>query len=137
MGLILAALGCCFLRTRRLWNDDPVQLASAASPTGLAASLSRPAIWANVALFLVYTGVEAMAGQWAYSLFTEGRGMAPALAGMAVSGYWGSLTLGRVASGAASRIPAARLLRGALVLAPAWAFLIVAARGPATDVMAL
>jgi fucose permease len=137
LALILAALGCGFFRTRGLWDDHDPPAASTASHVRLGASLRRPAVWANVSLFLFYTGVEAMAGQWAFSLFTEGRGMPPVMAGMAVSGYWVSLTLGRVASGAIARIPPALLLRGSLAVAPVWTLILASALGAIPDLVSL
>jgi fucose permease len=71
-----------------------------------------PAVWLSVLLFLVYTGIETTGGQWAYSLFVEGRGVAAQVAGLAVSAYWGALALGRVLGGiVADRIAPATLTR--------------------------
>ena len=44
-------------------------------------ALREPRVRANALLFFLYTGAEASAGQWAFSLLTESRGMAPAAAG--------------------------------------------------------
>jgi fucose permease len=52
-----------------------------------------------MAVFLVYTGIEAAAGIWSYTLFTESRAVPPMKAGAWVSIYWGSLTVGRLLSG--------------------------------------
>jgi fucose permease len=71
-----------------------------------------PAVWLTIVLFLVYTGIETTAGQWAYTLFVEGRGVAAQAAGLVVSAYWGGLALGRVLSGlVANRIAPATLTR--------------------------
>ena len=59
------------------------------------ATLSRPIVWANIAIFFCYAGIEVTAGNWSYSLFTEARGIAVAVAGFWASLYWGSFTLGR------------------------------------------
>jgi fucose permease len=100
--------------------------------------LREPFLRANVVLFFFYTGVEAMAGQWAFSLFTEGRGFSPESAGASVSAYWASLTLGRIVSGAfAHRVSPAFLLRASVALVPLFAFLVAAARGPASAFAAL
>ena len=58
---------------------------------------TAPAVWLSVLLFLLYTGVETAAGQWAYTLFVEGRGVATQAAGFAVSAYWAALARGPVA----------------------------------------
>jgi fucose permease len=135
LGLVIGALGVAFHRTRTLWEaGDEGPSAWAEAP--LARSLTEPFLQANAALFFVYTGVEAMAGQWAYSLFTEGRGFSHEWAGFSVSAYWGSLTLGRVVSGTL-RWPPSRLLRGAVLFVPVFAFLVAAAPGPAFGCAAL
>ena len=53
-----------------------------------------PAVWLSIFLFLVYTGIETAAGQWAYTLFVEGRGISAQAAGLGVSAYWGGLAVG-------------------------------------------
>lgn len=58
-----------------------------------------PVMLAALAAFALYTGVEVTAGEWSFSLFTEGRGMAIETAGYLVSGYWAALTVGRIAMG--------------------------------------
>ena len=66
----------------------------------------------SIAVFFLYTGIEAAAGVWAYSLFTEARAVPMMTAGTWVSVYWGGLTLGRLFAGVAvGFVPANRLLR--------------------------
>ena len=55
--------------------------------------------WVGIALFFLYTGIEVAAGQWAFSLFTEARGLPAVTAGLWVGVYWGSLTVGRLVFG--------------------------------------
>jgi fucose permease len=62
-------------------------------------TLALPAVWLSLLLFFTFTGMEATAGQWTYTLFTEGRGISPALAGTWVSVFWASMTVGRVVFG--------------------------------------
>jgi len=70
----------------------------------------------SMAVFFVYTGVEGAAGTWAYSLFTEARGLPMHTAGMWVSVYWASLTAGRLLSGlVVSAVSVDRLLRGCML----------------------
>jgi fucose permease len=65
-----------------------------------------------MAVFFVYTGLEAAAGTWVYSLFTEARRVPTMTAGMWVSIYWGSLTAGRLLAGVVMpSVSVARLLR--------------------------
>jgi fucose permease len=109
-----------------------------ASSVGLVATVGRPRVWLNISLFFVYTGLEVTAGQWAYSLFTEGRGFSPALVGTWIGCYWASLTAGRVVSGAVvSRVSASALLRLATLGAPVAALLVWSGAGPVTSFMGL
>ncbi len=96
-------LAFCFALTRRRWSDESADRenpAPASSPSASAiATLRLPVVWLSVAVFFVYTGVEAAAGAWAYTLFTEARGVSMMAAGPWVSVYWGALTVGRLLSG--------------------------------------
>jgi fucose permease len=63
-------------------------------------------------VFFVYTGVEAAAGTWAFSLFHEARAIPMPTAGRWVSVYWGSLTVGRLLAGVVvHRMPVSMFLR--------------------------
>jgi fucose permease len=137
VALVLAGLTVCFALTVRRWAAVPPRealappgtapaaapsggaLPQAGPPAGALAALRRRPVQLNAALFLVYAGLEATAGQWSYSLLTESRGLAMGTAGAAVATYWGGLTAGRVLSGALARRHAPDgLLRAALVAAP-------------------
>jgi fucose permease len=84
-----------------------------------------PAVWLSVLLFLVYTGIETTAGQWAYSLFVEGRGIPAQAAGLGISAYWGALAGGRLLAGVvANRIAPATLIRWSMAGMVAGAVLI-------------
>jgi fucose permease len=69
-------------------------------------SARRPSIGDNglllalsIAVFLVYAGIAAGTGAWAFSLLTEGRGISNGIAGVAVAAYWGGMTAARMALG--------------------------------------
>lgn len=128
LGVALAGMTVAFVRTRRLWKMPPSAAEPGEPPTAprpLITTLRRPLVWFNVALFFLYTGIEVVAGQWTYSLFTEGRGIAPETAGLWAAGYWGALTLGRLAfGGLADRYPPATLLRVGIAGAPFAALLL-------------
>ena len=105
--------------------------AHAASPpsSSLREALAEPRVRRNVTAFFVYAGIEASAGQWAYTLLTEGRGVAPATAGVAASCYWGSIFAGRLAFGAlAHHVAPSTLLRGSMAAAPLAALLVTVSR---------
>lgn len=103
VGLGQLALAGCFGRTRRLWSTPASEHGTTRpSPPAQASSWSTlrlPGAWLSMAVFFVYTGIEAAAGTWIYSVLTEMRGMPAMTAGAWVSAYWGSLTAGRLASG--------------------------------------
>ncbi len=112
VGCAQLGLALAFGLTRQRWaahsrsEAHPVR-----SSVGLGATMARPLVWLSALLFLLYTGLEVSAGQWAYSLFTLGRGVAPTTAGHWVALYWGGLSVGRLVAGAvAGRFTAQRLL---------------------------
>ncbi|MEV4771400.1 MFS transporter [Micromonospora humida] len=91
---------------------------SAGGPAGvrIADTLRLPAVWFGALAFAVYVAIEVSAGLYAFLLLTEGRGVSAEAAGVAVSGYWGSLFVGRVVQGlVAERLGTARVLRGSLL----------------------
>jgi fucose permease len=139
LAAILSVLALGFQSTRRLWEADGNGTSAAEAPeAALAESLRRPIVRASVVLFFVYTGVETTAGQWAYTLFTESRGMAAGLAGVAVGIYWGSLTLGRLVFGAlAHRVAPATLLRICIALLPLGTLGVASARAAFPEIASL
>jgi fucose permease len=129
VGVWQLILAICFALTRARWNADqvieedkaalpaqtlPAQTLSAqtlsAQTLTTGSTLRLPVAWISIAVFFIYTGIEAAAGTWAYSLFTESRGVSVAKAGMWVSIYWGNLTLGRVLSGLVTGLVTVSLL---------------------------
>ncbi len=79
-------------------------------------TLRSPLIWLSILMFLIYAGIEALPGQWGYSLFTEVRGMNAETAGFWVSFYWASFTIGRLFFGAIMpRLSPIRLQRGCII----------------------
>lgn len=123
---IQLALAICFVLSRRLWDG---QAASAATTphagAALAATLRLPLVWLGVVFFFVYTGLEVGTGNWIYTLLTESRGVAAALAGAWASLYWASLTLGRIVFGfAVQRIAPNTLLRWCMAAVVLGALLI-------------
>jgi fucose permease len=115
VGVWQLLLAICFGLTRRWWPKDSVseQLPSSSiARTPNVSTLKLPVMWLSLAVFFLYTGIEAAAGIWAYSLFTESRAVPMMTAGTWVSIYWGALTVGRLLAGAAVRfVSANRLLR--------------------------
>ncbi|OJT24582.1 MFS transporter [Archangium sp. Cb G35] len=136
IGGALALLAVAFTGMRRQWDARPGSSpptaeapapVDATSPTVTArATLRRPRVWLQIAIFFLYSGVEVTAGQWSYTVLTEARGLGTAVAGTWVSLYWAGLLAGRIVLGfVVERVGPVRLLRlgtagtvvGALLLA--------------------
>jgi fucose permease len=103
-GLILLLLAAFFYLTLKDWRNTTPNTGSHThdidAPMRL--TLSQPVLWLSVLLFAVFCGMEVGAGDWSYTLFTEGRGIAPDAAGLWVAVYWGSFTVGRILFGLVS-----------------------------------
>ena len=94
-------------------------------------ALADPLIRLQIGLFFLYTGLEATAGQWSFTLLTEGRGVDVAQAGIWVSAYWAFLTIGRIAFGVlVDWIPMTRLVRLSMITAVFGAILLASGGGP-------
>jgi fucose permease len=85
----------------------------------------QPVALLCMALFFVYVGLEAASGQWSFSLFTLSRGTPVGIAGVLVSAYWASLTVGRILFGVlVSHVSSERLLRVCMLVTVVAAALI-------------
>lgn len=134
VGLAQLSLALAFFLTIAMWQQPaPGSAQAAAEPerlltdyqTPLGSTLRRPAVWASLLLFFLYTGIELTLGAWAYTLLTESRGVAPAAAGLWAGSYWATFTVGRVLAGLfARRVGLHRLTAGAMLLALAGALLV-------------
>jgi fucose permease len=123
--LLFGMVTVLFVVTRGRWRLASGSASSAKAriaPVG--ETLRLPLVWLGIALFLACTGLEVSAGQWSFSLLTESRHLAPEIAGLWVSVYWGSFTIGRLFFGAAVHwIRPVVLLRGCMagaLLGAAW-----------------
>jgi fucose permease len=139
---LLLAISLCFLLTQQLWSDDgPAGATAGASDAASitrAHAMRRPLVWMHAGLFFWYSGIEATASQWAYSLLTEGRGMSPRLAGASASIFWIALTAGRIGFGQlAARVTPDAILRATLLGCPLAAVLLWLDVSPAVNVAAL
>jgi len=115
VGSVLGTLSLLFLMTRSKWGTAK---SSEDHPHGAVSSwsaLSNLNVLFSMAVFFLNTGLEATFSQWTYTVLTESRSVAPAVAGVAVGLFWGFLGLGRVVFGlVAERIGIDRLLRFSL-----------------------
>jgi fucose permease len=124
----LAILSAGFALTLGRWELPAVAGARSAprAAARLSDALRDPRVRGNAFVFFLYAGTESSAGQWAFTLLAESRGMAPAAAGLAATAYWGSIFAGRLAFGAAARHVAPATLRRLGVAAAPVAALVVA-----------
>lgn len=97
LSLALGLLASTFVATRRRWTM-PAEAADGARGS-LSGALRLPRVWLQVAIFFLYTGLEASAGQWAFTVLREARGFALETAGTWTAAYWGSIAAGRVVFG--------------------------------------
>jgi fucose permease len=82
----------------------------------LAGALRLRVVWVAAFFLLMYVGIEVSLGFWGFSFLTEERHEAKDLAGLAISGYWLGLTIGRVTLGkVAERLGNRRLIELCLV----------------------
>jgi len=113
VALVLAALTAGFLATRRRWAEGAPPAAARGS---LGAVLRHGVARRQLAIFFLYTGLEAGTGQWAATVLTEARGATPAQGALAATVFFAALTGGRIGLGfVVDRIGPDRLLR---LLAP-------------------
>lgn len=126
VGTAQLLLAACFAWTRKQWQTHSDSAEAVPTPSApMIRTLALPSAWLSILLFLLYAGIEFSAGQWLYSLLTEARGMLPALAGIWVSVYWGSLTIGRLLSGiVVAHITVRTLLRLCMIAAGVGAVLL-------------
>lgn len=123
VGVTLAVLVLAFAAARKLWDarpsaprvvmDAPGGVGPMAEPpVGTLTALRSGRVWLQIAIFFLYTGIEVSAGQWSYTLLTEGRGMGATAAGTWVAVYWGGLLAGRLVLGfAVERVGQVKMLR--------------------------
>lgn len=129
--------------TRGLWqipasliepiSDSPEPRAKATARQ----TLMLPPVWLGIAVFFFYTGVELTAGNWAFSIFTEARGVSLAVAGFWTSAFWATFTAGRIFFGFVTVNSLANLLRGCLLGALAGAILLAWAPVPLVGFLGL
>jgi fucose permease len=73
-----------------------------------------PALAVLLSVFGIYCGIEVVTANWAASFLQDHRGTTSKVAGLAVSGFWAGMTLGRFALGLVRTTPN-RMMAGAAV----------------------
>ncbi len=124
VGGLLIALTLACLATRQRW--DAAAPTPPEAPVSPLSALRDQRVRLQIAVFFVYTGVEAGAGQWAATILAA-RGAGPAEAAAAATVFWGGLAAGRIGLGfVVDRVGPDRLLRLAMpVMVAAAALLFV------------
>jgi fucose permease len=130
VGTAQVLLALCFALTASLWRNGGTERVEGERKltdyrTPMRETLREPRAWLSILLFFLYTGMEVILGNWAYSLLTESRGIAPQAAGFWTGSYWFTFTIGRVLAGLyANRIGGRKLVAGSLLLALIGALLL-------------
>lgn len=105
---------------------------------GLFQTLKKGNTWIGLLEFFIYTGCEVTLGIWAFSLLTEGRGVAPALAGLIAGSFWGFFAIGRILAGLlAYKMNMSKLVMMALVMALTGAVLLAVNHSPTLSLIAV
>jgi fucose permease len=124
VGAVQLTLAACFALTSSLWQrrDDPIESEKSQRLTDyntpFLETLRQPPVWLSILFFFLYTGIEAILGNWAYTLLTESRGILPQVAGLWTGSYWATFTMGRVLAGLyTKRIGVHALIRISLLAA--------------------
>lgn len=131
-----------FFATQKWWGDGGHQQVATGEEegggkAGLMESLKRGAVWGQMALFFVYCGIEVAAGQWLFTLLTEGRGHGTWISGTSVTAYWGLFTAGRFVMGVATmRLATGTILRMAMLCGPVCIGVLWAGVSAAVDLVA-
>lgn len=112
----LFAVGLAFVFTRRAWGSERAPAPDQTSrPASAWSVLEQRAGRLQLSMFLIYGGLEISAGQWTYTVLTQGRAVDAVRAGEFVTAYWSCLFAGRVLLGfVVRRAGNVRLLRVAV-----------------------
>jgi fucose permease len=109
-----------------------------ASRPGLLQTLKKGSTWIGLLQFFIYTGCEVTLGIWAFSLLTEGRGVAPGMAGLIAGSFWGFFAIGRILGGLlAYKINMSKLVMVALFMALTGAGLLAWNQSPTFSLIAV
>ncbi len=120
VGALQVGMALVVALTRKQWRTTTqsaeVESAPPIKPASALNTLRRPMVWLGIILLFTAAGIEWVAGQWAYTLLAEGRGVAEDVAGLWTSIYWGSFTIARILAGVVvARIGSIALLRTSMV----------------------
>jgi fucose permease len=100
--VITLLVGLALLAPSVRWPGDlaPARAEDAGQRRGVAPRLDWTVVLVSLSLFAVFVGIEATAGQWTATFLEQARGFDRRLAGLAVSGFFAGVTVGRIGLGA-------------------------------------
>lgn len=90
---VTVAAGALAYRTRNHWPPDQERHELTMSPE----PIDRRAVLLSLGLFVCFVGIEVSTGQWAHTYLTDHRGVGDRFAALGVAGFWGGITIGRLA----------------------------------------
>ncbi len=146
VGAFQLLLALVFVFSRSLWPKHTQESAQSTDETvklhgsrpGLLQTLKKGSTLIGLLQFFIYTGCEVTLGIWAFSLLTEGRGVAPGLAGLIAGSFWGFFTVGRILAGLlAYKVNMRKLVLVALLVALAGAVLLAWNQSPTSSLIAV
>jgi fucose permease len=100
--LVTVAAGAAVASPAVRWPDGLVErepFAVSRAPARRSHGPERAAVLLSLALFFLFVGVEATAGQWTATFLEQSRGLDRWSAGIAVSGFFAGVTVGRLLLG--------------------------------------
>lgn len=127
--IAFALVGGLFVLTRHWWQ--PLQTHEEKHQTSAVSTFRLPIVWIGIVLFVMYSGMEATAGNWGVGLF-ESREMALVTANNWITAYWLSFTVGRIFFGIIiTRLNPVTTIRLCLLLVLVGAAMLAASVSPA------
>lgn len=118
MTLVMVVMTAGFFVTLKRWRTDStlVEDDQLEAPP-IFNTLRQPAVVVGIFLFVAFTGIESVAGNWSFTLLNESRSIDEFIAGQWASFYWWSFTLGRIVFGTfANRLPTMTAIRVCIAL---------------------
>lgn len=115
VSLAMLIMMTLFLFTQGLWatsKDGRPREIQQQERVRVGQLFGKPIVWLHVLLFFFYTGLEALLGQWGYTLLTQSRSISEGWAAFWVSTYFFGIGLGRIISGfVVARVGLNRMIR--------------------------
>lgn len=124
---LMAAMGLAVLIFFSLSQPLTISVEESKPAGGAAERLVIPGVfWIFAALTLLYGICETMFGNWAIIYLSQNEGVSTQAAQLALTTFWGAVTVGRLLVAALSRVVSVRLIYVVLPFIIAVAFLMIA-----------